>query len=630
MAPDKENEPLKRPHSAGESKSGDVDFFDVEDDVPEAVEEVEEGVLGEAGKNWRRPPAEVLDAQRDSLVFQQLEIDYTSQSPNRAYHQTSLAEVPVLRCFGCNQAGNSVCLYVHGFEPYFFCESPTPSFSPDDAAALTDLLNQLLAGKDRSPNDRAVLRVEVEQKQTMLFYQPVAARPFLRIVLALPGLVAPCRALVEGGLWLEWLRARLSPTTYESNVLYVLRFMVDCGLMGGSWMELPPKTYALAPERMRSSHCQVEAHCHWKSLVAHTPEGEWARLSPLRVLSLDIECQGRKGHFPEASQDPVIQIASVVTVVGEDAPRVKNVMTLKSCAPIAGAEVLSFESERELLLRWRDLLLETDPDVMTGYNILNFDLPYLLDRATALGIPQFWTWGRLRGRRAKVRDARFSSKAYGTHEYKEVSIEGRVQFDMMQAVRRDHNLSSYSLNAVSAHFLGEQKEDVHHSDISRLQDGNAETRRRLAVYCLKDALLPQRLFDRLLCAFNYIEMARVTGVPLSFLLARGQSIKVFSQILRQARTRGLLVPNVKRQGEAAGGEGYEGATVLEPKAGYYATPVATLDFASLYPSIMMAHNLCYTTLVPRAALPALKARGEEAHVREAPSGDWFVGASARR
>ena len=55
----------------------------------------------------------------------------------------------------------------------------------------------------------------------------------------------------------------------------------------------------------------------------------------------------------------------------------------------------------------------------------------------------------------------------------------------MQAIQRDHKLSSYSLNSVSAHFLGEQKEDVHHSDIAKLQDGNEETRRRLAIYCLK-------------------------------------------------------------------------------------------------------------------------------------------------
>jgi len=66
-----------------------------------------------------------------------------------------------------------------------------------------------------------------------------------------------------------------------------------------------------------------------------------------------------------------------------------------------------------------------------------------------------------------------------------------------------------------------------------LQDGNEHTRRRLAVYCMKDALLPLRLLDKLMCLINYIEMARVTGVPLSYLLARGQQIKVVSQLLRK-------------------------------------------------------------------------------------------------
>jgi DNA polymerase delta subunit 1 len=195
-----------------------------------------------------------------------------------------------------------------------------------------------------------------------------------------------------------------------------------------------------------------------------------------------------QGHFPEAQQDPVIQIASLVTVQGQITPAVKNILTLNTCAPISGAEVMSFSDERDLLLRWRDLLLETDPDIMIGYNIVNFDLPYLLDRAVALGIPQFHTWGRLRNRRVRMRDGRFSSKAYGTHEYKEITIEGRVQFDLLQAVQRDHKLSSYSLNSVSAHFLGEQKEDVHHSEIAKLQDGNEESRRRLAIYCLKVCL----------------------------------------------------------------------------------------------------------------------------------------------
>lgn len=74
-------------------------------------------------------------------------------------------------------------------------------------------------------------------------------------------------------------------------------------------------------------------------MVCVAVPGDWSRIAPLRILSVDIECAGRKGHFPEPQQDPVIQIASMVTVLGESKPRVKNILTLGSCAAIVGAEV---------------------------------------------------------------------------------------------------------------------------------------------------------------------------------------------------------------------------------------------------------------------------------------------------
>lgn len=64
-------------------------------------------------------------------------------------------------------------------------------------------------------------------------------------------------------------------------------------------------------------------------------------------------------------------------------------------------------------------------------------------------------------------------------------MEGRLQLDILQVMQRDYKLRSYTLNAVCAQFLGEQKEDVHHSIITELQNGTADSRRRLAVYCLK-------------------------------------------------------------------------------------------------------------------------------------------------
>lgn len=147
-----------------------------------------------------------------------------------------------------------------------------------------------------------------------------------------------------------------------------------------------------------------------------------------------------------------------------------------------------------------------------------------------------------------------------------VRLQNHGTVCVCQVLLRDYKLRSYTLNAVSFHFLQEQKEDVQHSIITDLQveyvrdhcqtfiycftvlggsrcelddasfsvqNGNEQTRRRLAVYCLKDAYLPLRLLQKLMCVINYMEMARVTGVPLTYLLSRGQQIKVVSQLLRQ-------------------------------------------------------------------------------------------------
>ena len=64
-------------------------------------------------------------------------------------------------------------------------------------------------------------------------------------------------------------------------------------------------------------------------------------------------------------------------------------------------------------------------------------------------------------------------------------MEGRLQLDLLQFMQREYKLRSYTLNSVCAQFLGEQKEEVHHSVITELQNGTPESRRRLAVYCLK-------------------------------------------------------------------------------------------------------------------------------------------------
>jgi DNA polymerase delta subunit 1 len=70
-------------------------------------------------------------------------------------------------------------------------------------------------------------------------------------------------------------------------------------------------------------------------------------------------------------------------------------------------------------------------------------------------------------------------------------------------------------------------------------------------------------------------------------------------------------------------EQYEGATVIEPKKGYYDVPIATLDFSSLYPSIMMAHNLCYTTLLDKTAIDRLNLIKDMDYIQTPNNGTCF-------
>ena len=146
---------------------------------------------------------------------------------------------------------------------------------------------------------------------------------------------------------------------------------------------------------------------------------------------------------------------------------------------------MPFEEERDLLDSWSRFVRETDVDIITGYNVQNFDIPYLMLRAKTLRVTNFPLLGRVKGKMATMRDTTFQSSAYGKRENVETTIDGRIVFDMLPYMRRNHKLSSYSLNSVSATFLGQQKEDVHHSIISDLQRGTADDRHRLAVYCLK-------------------------------------------------------------------------------------------------------------------------------------------------
>lgn len=213
---------------------------------------------------------------------------------------------------------------------------------------------------------------------------------------------------------------------------------------------------------------------------------------------------------------------------------------------------------------------------------------------------------RMKNKDATLLIKNFSSGAYGHNEFHVLHCPGRETIDMLTSVRRsNNNLSQYKLNSVCKHFGIGKKEDMSYERLFEILAKKDTARHEMFLvcsYCAQDSALPLLLMDKLCVITNSLEMMKSTRVPMDWLLTRGQQCKVFSQLVYEARKRNYIIP-VREFQKKENNENnekkskYKGATVLTALKGLYQEPVSGLDFKSLYPSIMIAYNMCFSTIV---------------------------------
>jgi len=305
--------------------------------------------------------------------------------------------------------------------------------------------------------------------------------------------------------------------------------------------------------------------------------------------------------------DKIIQIGTTVHIYGSDNIVYKNIITLNSCDKIEGCDVAYYDTEKEVLIKWKELMNNLNSDIITGYNIFGFDMEYIWQRATELNIINTTNpnddfsigFGRLITRKASLVELKLSSSALGDNILRYIDIDGTVLIDLLKVMQRDQKLDSYKLDNVASIFLGDNKNDLKPQEIFDKFKGNSEDRCVIAKYCIQDCCLVNRLIHKLKILENNIGMGNVCLVPLNFLFRRGQGIKIFSLIAKECMEREYLIPTIKsyRENIEEIDNGYEGAVVLEPKEGIYLNePIVVFDYGSLYPSSMISCNLshdCY-------------------------------------
>ena len=428
----------------------------------------------------------------------------------------------------------------------------------------------------------------------------------------------------------EYLRgADLYETMFQPELVW----MVDHQLPACSWM-----TVKNARQVSTGSSCDLNYKCHasavFPCLCPPIP------MAPFRVLSYDIEAvpyvnpDTGECEFPDPKRDSIVTIG--VTAFDMVSTKMKQTVFMLEiegqppCQQLSelSAEmktdefdpstttVNSFTDEFQMLAAFAKYIRTYDADVITGYNVLNFDNVYLLRRIQALcgceigsqcdDCSAARTFSRV-DRPSTLKKKYTHTKQRGGQESWEAWIEGRDWMDIYRVVMTDHKLRSYKLDNVCLELLGTKKIHIDYEKIPEHQK-TPPGREFLAQYCVKDAWLPCQIIVKRCKLVNALQMAQVTGVPLTSILHRGQQIRTLLLMLQFVKARCRKDPEHPRwflPDESANKpppiEGFEGAVVIRPLPGFYQTPVVTLDFASLYPSIMRAYNMCFSTLVPSLA-----------------------------
>ena len=391
------------------------------------------------------------------------------------------------------------------------------------------------------------------------------------------------------------------------------------------------------------------------------PEETGSWVTGPSYLAFDIETYSDRHKAlpdPYSSKHVAYALSCVYKKPGQ--PEIKDIILLGDCNPTDKANVIKVKSEIELIDTFSELVNKYDPEILMGYNIFGYDNPYL-DTRLKRRLREWKPMGRLLNEPTEMTSFSWGSSGYGLNEINILKTDGRIMIDMLPIIRRDYKLDLYNLGFVSSFFLdgktkmpitakemfetyelGKDAEikpdititdyvrsklslirtdpDVNNLDLlfeklhvlqymppdannnrsSKLDDLPVTTLKEHAMkemtkvveYCAMDSVLVVDLFEKIHCWISLIEMSNVVGVTPVELFTRGQQLRVVSQVYDEASKDNIVIDErtIPRME-------YSGGFVYDPIPGIYHL-IPNLDFKSLYPTVMISHNIDYRTFVP--------------------------------
>jgi DNA polymerase elongation subunit (family B) len=494
--------------------------------------------------------------------------------------------------FGRDRQGKSVIVSVNDYTPFYFVQIP-------DKWGSTHLKLLVSGLKGKLPKELAetlmVDKCKIVKRKIFNGFTNGEEFKFVRLVFMNSSAIKYSRKIFSR----DQVRFEgLQPHTYqvyESSLDPILQFMQIRDVKPCGWI----RAVNCRPNPLHTCVADINVVTSFSNIVPFQEN----MIAQFVRESYDIECicQCDDEGFPNfrRRKDEIIQIGSTFRRYPDKNSYIKYIITQKKCAPVDDPliKVIEAVDEKDLLLKYRDIVNYENPDVRYGYNSHGFDDVYIYERAKLLKIDkEFLKMGRNRFFGSWFQEKKLSSSGLGQNVLKFIESNGRVSLDIMKVIQREHNLPNYKLDFVAEHFLEQNKNDLDHLKLfANYIEGKPEQIREIAEYCVQDCELLHNLVDFLNILPNNMAMSNVSIVPLTYIFMRGQGIKIFSLVSDQCRKHGILIREIESEGTT---EGFEGAYVYEPReAKIFYEPVGVMDFNSLYPSIMIAHNLSQDSIV---------------------------------
>jgi DNA polymerase elongation subunit (family B) len=367
-------------------------------------------------------------------------------------------EITSIRIYGIDEKDANVCVRVDNFTPYVYIELPNQiNWTAGNAQLVGNKIDELLG------NQKPLKKVLMMKKR--LYGAHIDSKgneklfPFLFCSFSARKDIKALGYKLRSSMHVVGVGA-IKLKMHESDADPILQLTCCRQIPTAGWIEFHGKRQ----EDDKLTLCDHEFKVKWKNISPFKSD-----LVPRpKIMGFDIEVNSSNPSAmpnPHKPGDKIFQISCVISRHGEGQENYeKYLLTLgQPDQEVVGEDVLiyMYDTEADLLTGFTKFIRDENPNLIVGYNILGFDIPYMIDRAKFhMCIFNFDKQGFHKYAHAREKTIKWSSSAYKNQEFQFLDAEGRVYVDLLPLVKRDFKFSNYKLKTIAEHFIGETKDPL--------------------------------------------------------------------------------------------------------------------------------------------------------------------------